>query len=145
VGQQQLLLIVLGVIIVGIAIVVGMTTFKSNAVSANREQVVSNLLHLASRAQQYYMKPSSLAGGNRNFKGFALMVVDTGNANGSFSPTATQPSGATYVAGSTAAISSSASKLYIVGCGKQNGNDPASLVKAYVAVTADSMNAQILN
>jgi len=145
VGQQQLLLIVLGVIIVGIAIVVGITTFKSNAVSANRDQVMNILIHLASRAQQYYMKPTSMGGGNRDFKGFALTAVDTGNASGSFSATVTQPSGAAYVAGSTTAIPSPASKIYIVGCGKQNGNDLASPVKVYVAVTADSTNAQILN
>jgi len=144
-GQQQLLLIVLGVIIVGIAIVVGITMFKSNAVSANRDQVINDLQNLAARAQQYYIKPTSMAGGGRDFKGFALTALDTGNANGSYSSTATQPSGALYVAGSTTAITSSASKIYLVGCGKQNGNDGLNPVKAYVTVTPDSANAQVLN
>ena len=38
-GQQQLLLIVLGVIVVGIAVVVGTKLFNANAVSSNRDGV----------------------------------------------------------------------------------------------------------
>ena len=52
-GQQQLLLIVLGVIIVGIAIAVGITMFKTNAQSSNRDQVINDLQNLAAKAQQY--------------------------------------------------------------------------------------------
>ena len=55
-GQQQLLLIVLGVIIVGIAIAVGISMFKSNAQSSNRDQVINDLNNLAAKAQQYYRK-----------------------------------------------------------------------------------------
>ena len=47
-GQQQLLLIVLSVIIVGIAVAVGITTFQSNAVEANRQAVISDLVNYAS-------------------------------------------------------------------------------------------------
>jgi len=42
-GQQQLLLIVLGVIIVGIAVVVGINLFNANATNANRDGVISDL------------------------------------------------------------------------------------------------------
>ena len=45
-GQQQLLLIVLGVIIVGIAVVVGINLFNANATNANRDAVVSDLNNL---------------------------------------------------------------------------------------------------
>jgi len=58
-GTQQLLLIVLGVVIVGIAIAVALTLFKSNAQSSNREQVIGDLDNLGSQAQQYYRKPAS--------------------------------------------------------------------------------------
>ena len=36
-GQQQLLLIVLGVIVVGIAVAVGMNQFSTSATEANRD------------------------------------------------------------------------------------------------------------
>ena len=90
-GQQQLLLIVLGVIIVGIAIAVGISMFKSNAQSSNRDQVINDLNNLAAKAQQYYRKPTSMAGGGQSFVGFGLAPVDTGNANGSYVVTNTAP------------------------------------------------------
>jgi len=49
-GQQQLLLIVLSVIIVGIAVVVGINMFSASAASSNLEAVSNDLLNLASRA-----------------------------------------------------------------------------------------------
>ncbi|MBI2417017.1 MAG: hypothetical protein HYV28_03805, partial [Ignavibacteriales bacterium] len=58
-GQQQLLLIVLGVIIVGIAIVVGINLFRASAIDANRNGVISDLNNLAAMAQQYYKKPTT--------------------------------------------------------------------------------------
>ena len=74
-GQQQLLLIVLGVIIVGIAIVVGINLFNANAVSANRDGVISDLNNLGALAHQYYNKPTSMAGGGNSFAGFAIPIT----------------------------------------------------------------------
>ena len=61
-GQQQLLLIILGVIVVGIAVAVGITMFQDNAISANRDAVTNDLVNLAARAQQYYRRPTALGG-----------------------------------------------------------------------------------
>jgi len=68
-GQQQLLLIVLGVIVVGIAVVVGINLFNANAVSSNRDGVVSDLNNLGAMAQQHYKKPGSMGGGSNTFNG----------------------------------------------------------------------------
>ena len=83
-GQQQLLLIVLGVIIVGIAIAVGISMFKSSAVDANRSAIAGDLANLASKAQRYYRTPVELGGGGNSFANFALSPLDTANANGSY-------------------------------------------------------------
>lgn len=144
-GQQQLLLIVLGVIIVGIAIAVGVTMFQSSAVDANRQAVISDLVNFAAKAQRYYRTPTELGGGSQNFDSFALSPIDTGNANGSYSVTTTQPSGATSVAGSTTAVSSSSGTIYVVGCGNEDGNDGSNHVKAYVTVTPTGISTTILN
>ncbi|RMF60249.1 MAG: hypothetical protein D6748_04550 [Calditrichaeota bacterium] len=144
-GQQQLLLIVLGVIIVGIAIAVGVTMFKSSAVDTNRQAVISDLVNFAAKAQRYYRTPSELGGGAQSFKNFYLSPVDTGNANGSYSVSTSQPSGTAYVAGSTTKVGSAASTIYIVGCGKETGDNGSDPVKAYVKVTADSISTTILN
>jgi hypothetical protein len=87
-GQQQLLLIILGVIIVGIAVAVGITMFQDNAVSANKDAVTNDLVQLAAKAQQFFRKPSSLGGGSNDFTaitanaaGMALLVSTTFSNN----------------------------------------------------------------
>ena len=92
--QQQLLLIILGVIIVGIAVAVGITMFQDNAVDQNRTAVIADLTSLAAKAQQYFAKPTTLGGGGNSFSG--LSADDTGlgilastafttNSNGTYS------------------------------------------------------------
>jgi len=69
-GQQQLLLIVLGVIIVGIAVVVGINLFNANAEESTKDTLVSEGTNLGAMAQQYFKKPVALGGGGNNFTGF---------------------------------------------------------------------------
>lgn len=59
-GQQQLLLIVLGVIIVGIAVVVGINVFTARSVEANKSALVADLKKIGLMAQQYYRKPGAM-------------------------------------------------------------------------------------
>ncbi len=66
-GQQQLLLIILAAIIVGVAVAVGILLFRTTAVDSARDAVVNDLTDLASRAQAYYRKPASMAGGAKSF------------------------------------------------------------------------------
>lgn len=83
-GQQQLLLIVLGVIVVGIAVVVGINLFNANAVSANRDGVVSDLNNLGAMGQQFYKKPTSMGGGGNTFAGWELPLELDTTANGNY-------------------------------------------------------------
>ena len=69
-GQQQLLLIVLGVIIVGIAVVVGINLFNANAEESAKDTLVSEGTNLGAMAQQYFKKPIALGGGGNSFTGF---------------------------------------------------------------------------
>ena len=71
-GQQQLLLIVLGVIIVGIAVVVGINVFTASSLTANNDAVISDVMTIGSMAQQYYRKPAAMGGGGNTFTGFAV-------------------------------------------------------------------------
>ncbi len=75
-GQQQLLLIVLGAIIVGIAVVVGINMFGSSAEQANIDAVRSDVLTLASSAQAFYKKPAMLGGGGNTFQGLNFKEVN---------------------------------------------------------------------
>ncbi|MCK5571566.1 MAG: hypothetical protein KAJ12_02345 [Bacteroidetes bacterium] len=71
-GQQQLLLIIVGTVIVGIAIAVAISLFTDQAAAANRDEVVNDLVHYASGAQGYYRKPRMLAGGGNSFNGLTM-------------------------------------------------------------------------
>ncbi|MEW6654421.1 MAG: hypothetical protein AB1394_13295, partial [Bacteroidota bacterium] len=71
-GQQQLLLIVLGILIVGLAVFVGIYLFRANAIESKRAIVTNELVNLAAMAQQFYLKPNALGGGNRKFTGWVI-------------------------------------------------------------------------
>ncbi len=122
-GQQQLLLIVLGVIIVGIAVVVGINLFNANAISANRDGVISDLNNLGTMAQQYYKKPTSMAGGGNTFTGWTVPASLDTTANGTYTATV------------------SAQSVTIVGVGTETGDDGTNKVKATATVKPTSIKS----
>lgn len=124
-GQQQLLLIVLGVIVVGIAVVVGINLFNANAISANRDAVISDLNNLAAMAQQHYKKPASMGGGANTYTGWTVPTQLQSTANGSYTAT---------VAAQTVTINGTGNEL--------NGADS---VAAHVTVTPTSIIATVDN
>jgi hypothetical protein len=73
-GQQQLLLIVLGVIVVGIAVVVGINLFNANAETSAQDSIVSQGTNIGAMAQQYFKKPTAMGGGGGSFVGFESKV-----------------------------------------------------------------------
>ena len=85
-GQQQLLLVILGVIIVGIAIAVGIMMFKANAEVASRAAIIDDLGYFAQRARQYYIKPKYLGGTDRDFTNITLSMLTplSENENGRY-------------------------------------------------------------
>ncbi len=64
-GQQQLLLVIVGLVVVGLAVAIAITMFRDNAASQNRDAITNDLYHLATKARHYYHRPVSLGGGNR--------------------------------------------------------------------------------
>jgi Tfp pilus assembly protein PilE len=82
-GQQQLLLVILVTIIVGIATVVAINTFSSASDTANVDAVRQDLLSMSAAAQQFYMKPEALGGGGQDFGGITMRDMSfAGNING---------------------------------------------------------------
>ena len=127
-GQQQLLLIVLGVIIVGIAVVVGINVFTASSSQANRDAVISDLTNLASLAQQYYRKPDALGGGGNEFTGWTVPASLDTTGNG------------TYVATTVAAGS-----VTLTGTGNEKGNNGTSAVQVTMVVGADRITSTTIN
>jgi hypothetical protein len=84
VGQQQILLIVLALIIVGVAIAISVQLFRANAIEAKRDILVEETTYLGTMAIQYFKKPTELGGGNQDFTGWQIPSQMIQTANGNF-------------------------------------------------------------
>ena len=61
-GQQQLLLLVLGIVIVGLAVVVGIQAFSENRTKSNADALTTDALRIASDVQAWALKPAQFGG-----------------------------------------------------------------------------------
>ena len=134
-GQQQLLLIIVGTVIVGIAIAVAISLFNSQASATNRDEVTNDLAQLATVAQAYYRKPRILAGGGRSFGGLRLRDLTSSpnnprNLNGNYSlvpdPVGGNPPFVT-----------------LMGEGTEVGNNGVDRVKVVMYVFPDSISVDM--
>ena len=83
-GQQQLLLIILGAIVVGIMVFVGMTMFEAHSTQANKDAVTSSMQNIAADAFQYKMRPKSFGGGNPSYAGYTVPNQMIHDENGTY-------------------------------------------------------------
>jgi len=91
-GQQQLLLIILGVIIVGVAIAVGISMFSGQSIQSNKDAILSDLNNLGADAYQFKIRPASMGGGNGaydNSSGGTAYSIKTNGPWGTSNPNAT--------------------------------------------------------
>ncbi|MBN1406732.1 MAG: hypothetical protein JW956_03025 [Calditrichaceae bacterium] len=149
-GQQQLLLIILSVIIVGIAIAVGINMFQTNAVDSNRQALISDVTNLGAKAHRYWRTPTSLAGGGQDFEGFYLTPKEAENANGVFRVEDTEPTDASTITADTSAsaktkIGDGTSVIYIIASGVELGDDGTNQVKVYATVNGQQVVTAVLN
>ncbi len=130
--QQQLLLIILGVIIVGAAIAIGFVLMSDQSSSTNRDNLSADLVSIGARVQSYYRKPASYGGGEHSFTGFTIdrVIRDTVTANGTF-----------RLLGSPA----DEGPVRIEATGKNTGNDGTNPVKIEMLVHPDTISLVSLN
>jgi hypothetical protein len=88
-GQQQLLLIILGVIIVGIAIAVGLSLFSAQSIQSNKDAIINDLNNIGAHAYQYRIRPASMAGGAGTYSNYTIPSKMASNANAVYTCTAT--------------------------------------------------------
>lgn len=105
-GTQQILLIVLSVIIVGVAIAVGISMFNNQAYNSNKTSIASDAQSFATQVVQYYKTPISQGGAGgtdslmtavkvAGFLSFQDAGNKTSNENGTY--TITSANGTTVV------------------------------------------------
>ncbi len=125
-GQQQLLLIVLGVIIIGIAIAVSFKLFRAHSIDEKRNLLTNEGASLATLAMSYYKKPAEMGGGGRSFINWTLPDAMATTATGRFTSIAYDDS------------------VVITAIGNEvtTGNDS---VKVQITVLADNFRTRIIN
>ena len=69
-GQQQLLLLVLGAVIAGAAIVFGINQFHNNGVHSHQSELIAHINVYVGEALAYRSKPKMLGGGGGSYIGF---------------------------------------------------------------------------
>jgi hypothetical protein len=83
-GQQQLLLIILGVIIVGIAIAVGISQFGAHSTQANKDGVTSSVVNISANAYQFKIRPATMGGGAGSYSGYSIPSKMKADDNGAY-------------------------------------------------------------
>lgn len=126
-GQQQLLLVILVTILVGIATVVAINTFGSSNINANRDAVRNDIAAIATAAQAWYIKPAMLGGGNNAFTGITFndigfaadTIYNSGlsaqNLNGTYVLSVTDAQTFTITANPSSNVTAGADSVVFVG------------------------------
>ncbi len=85
-GQQNLLLIVVGIMIVAVATVVAISMFRGNSVETARNNLIVDLGFYAQKAREFYWKPRGQGGGGNSFIGVRIdnLSYSTENENGRY-------------------------------------------------------------
>src|SRR5690606_21487287 len=80
-GQAQLLLIVLGVVLVGIAIIAGIQAYDQNNRKASVDALTHDAMRIASDLQTWAQKPKQF-GGPKTYGDFTTAIVDENEVEG---------------------------------------------------------------
>jgi len=83
-GQQQLLLLVLAVIVIGTAVLFAMGLFRGAAVESKRDLLISESASIASHALGYFKRPREMNGGGNSFQGWQIPALMQTTEAGSY-------------------------------------------------------------
>ncbi len=129
-GQQQLLLIALGIIVVGIAVVVGITLFSTLAAESNRDQLFSDLNIISAVARAHFKKPVTMGGGGNSFANFEIPTALLETANGTLEHTKT---------------GHNPDHIHFTATGKELGEDGTNPIKIEIRITISETKFTVKN
>jgi hypothetical protein len=126
--QDYLLLMVLGVLVFGMAIVVALNVFLNGSVNQSRDALITDLRLIASLAHMYYLRPT-LTGKNKNFIGWKVPsnLIHTKNITSVKVGSVTQDS------------------ITLVGYGSETGKDGASKVRVTMVIGPKDITSTTIN
>ncbi|MDP8288530.1 MAG: hypothetical protein RAP03_17780, partial [Candidatus Electryonea clarkiae] len=105
------------------------------------------LVHLSSKAQMHFKKPTSMGGGNNTFDNFVLSTLDYGSLTTNCYRVEKDAAISAAEAKSVTqeAIAGGLATIYIVGYGTEIGNDDTNVVQAVSTVTATGVVTAVIN
>ena len=83
-GQQQLLLILLGIVVIAIAVAMGISLFRAHAISSKRDILTNETIDMAAQAIGYYKRAREFGGGGKSFIGWQIPPQLQNTINGSY-------------------------------------------------------------
>ena len=83
-GTQQLLLVIVGVILIGIAIAVGLSLFSANSAESNRDEIIHDLNTISQNAFQYKVRMRNLGGGGNSYQNYTVPTAMQSNSNATY-------------------------------------------------------------
>jgi len=83
-GQQQLLLILLGIVVIAIAVAMGISLFRAHAISSKRDILTNETIDMAAQAIGYYKRAREFGGGGKSFIGWQIPPQLQNTVNGSY-------------------------------------------------------------
>ena len=86
-GQQQLILILLAIMVIGVAIAAGLGLFSSNTAEQNKLAIINDLSNLKSMAYKFRIRPVTMAGGAGSYVGFTMPSKLMSNENANYTMT----------------------------------------------------------
>lgn len=135
-GQQQILFLILGVCIIGIAISTSIIVLQSDASIDHRQMIYSDLKKLASEAQAYRRRSFEDDGGDGTFIG----LTSTLQGIEKLTKTRSTPYGEFVIK-----KSGNLQSVQIVAIGNSPGNDPRKPIKLLMTVFAESTSIGVMN
>jgi len=95
-GQQQLLLLVLGIVIVGLATVVGINAYGENSTKSNWDALLQDSMRIANDGQSWKQKPELFSGSSDATKGVLADFTGVDFVQLGFTGSAISGSGSCY-------------------------------------------------
>ncbi len=84
-GQSQLLIITVSVLIIGLALLAAVFFFRSGDIESNEKAMINDINQIAHVSVRYFSRPKSLQGGGGSFVGFELPTKLRTSLNGRYS------------------------------------------------------------
>jgi len=139
-GTQQILLIVLSVIIVGVAIAVGITMFSNQAYNGNQQAVASELQNYGAQCIQYFKTPKAQGGAGQDSTDVTVAKVSAFIGFSAASPYFLKSDNGEF---RVTAVSGSPATVTLVGLGTEEKGGSKPKITTTVALTPGTISSTL--